>query len=38
MVETPGYFVHTWNVRVKDMLPTQYVRAFKSLHHPKEPN
>ncbi|KAJ0121783.1 hypothetical protein J7T55_008950 [Diaporthe amygdali] len=24
MVETPGYFVHTWNVRVKDMLPTQY--------------
>lgn len=32
MVETPGYFVHTWNVRVKDMLPTQYVRTSISCH------
>ncbi|KAI0024628.1 hypothetical protein F4780DRAFT_795152 [Xylariomycetidae sp. FL0641] len=24
LVETPGYFVHTWNVRLKDTIPTQY--------------
>lgn len=25
MVDTPGYFVHQWNVRLKDVIPTNYV-------------
>ncbi|KAK6700744.1 hypothetical protein SNK04_010681 [Fusarium graminearum] len=24
MVDTPGYFVHQWNVRLKDVIPTNY--------------
>ncbi|KAL2865304.1 uncharacterized protein BJX67DRAFT_383045 [Aspergillus lucknowensis] len=24
LIETPGYFVHTWNVRLRDVIPTQY--------------
>ncbi|KIA75374.1 hypothetical protein HK57_00157 [Aspergillus ustus] len=23
-IETPGYFVHTWNVRLRDVIPIQY--------------
>lgn len=25
LIDTPGYFVHQWNVRLKDMIPTTYV-------------
>jgi hypothetical protein len=25
LVDTPGYFVHQWNVRLKDVIPTNYV-------------
>ncbi|KAL5338238.1 hypothetical protein BJX70DRAFT_215430 [Aspergillus crustosus] len=24
LIKTPGYFVHTWNVRLRDVTPTQY--------------
>lgn len=25
--QTPGFFVHQWNVRVRDMIHVQYVSA-----------
>ncbi|KAI9373557.1 hypothetical protein BJX61DRAFT_502193 [Aspergillus egyptiacus] len=24
LIKVPGYFVHTWNVRLRDVIPTQY--------------
>jgi hypothetical protein len=34
LIKTPGYFVHQWNVRLKDMIPTQYVNyPFESAIH-----
>lgn len=25
MIETPGYFVHQWDLRLRDLIPTSYV-------------
>jgi hypothetical protein len=36
MVDTPGYFVHQWNVRLKDVIPTNYVSILlRKLHNHK---
>ncbi|KAL2835137.1 hypothetical protein BDW59DRAFT_4010 [Aspergillus cavernicola] len=35
LIETPGYFVHTWNVRLRDVIPTQYVSFQSSMRRKK---
>ena len=31
LIKTPGYFVHQWNIRLKDLTPTRYVSLFYKL-------